>query len=103
MSSIQWASSTPAAGMHAEIADEILLRLALVVAVEAGMDDQDVAAAYFNPVEDVLGLDHVPVLADVRDVDDDARVDKLLERQGGDVETPVGTMHGTVEMRPGVQ
>src|SRR5215469_7485583 len=93
----------PASGMHAEITDEVLLRLALVVAVEAGVNDQDVAAPYVDLAEDVLGLDHVPVLADIRDIDDHALVDELVERQRGHVETAVGTVHRTVEMSSGVQ
>jgi len=56
--------------MHAEVAGQILLRLALVIAVIAGMENEDVAPSDLHAIGDVLGGDNAPVLDAVGDVDD---------------------------------
>src|SRR6266540_4778921 len=67
----------PTARMHADVANEVLLWLALVVPVPARMQDDDVLWLDFHLRQDVFGSDDVPVGANVRDIDDDPFVNKL--------------------------
>jgi hypothetical protein len=51
------------AWVHAEIANEILLRLALPVAVPARVDDEDVALLHlYGCLSDHLRRDHGPII-----------------------------------------
>ena len=93
-----------AAGMHAEIAHQILLRLTLPVAVPAGMDDENVAVFHL----DRRGLDHFrrndrPVVHMLRDIDHGTRADQKVQRIRGHVAHPVGSMHGAVDMGADMQ
>ena len=94
-----------AAGMHAEIADEVLLRVALVVAVIAGVEDQDVALLDLDARRgDHVRGDDVPVADLVGDVDDHALVDQEFERVGGHVAVAaVGGVERAVEMGADMQ
>ena len=92
-------------GVVTEIAHQILLRLALVVAVPAGVKDQDIALADVGAgLLDDLGRDHRPVGHLRREVDDDAVVDQIVKRERGHVAlAPVGCVHGAVEVGADVQ
>ena len=86
--------------MQAEIADEVLLRPALVVAVVAGVEDEDVALLDLDVGRgDHVGRDHVPVADLVGDVDDDPLVDQKLEGIGRHVAVAtVGGVEGAVDV-----
>ena len=69
------------AGVIAEIFHQILLRLAFVVAMPAGVHDEDVALADVGAAAlDHLGRDHRPVVHVLGDVDHHAAVDEIIER-----------------------
>ena len=86
--------------MVAEVAHQILLRLAFVVAMPARVQNQNVAFADVGfGLLDHLGRDDGPVGDFTGEVDDDAMVDQIIERQRSHVAlAAVGRVHGTVEM-----
>ncbi len=88
------------AGVVAEVLHQVLLRLAFVVPVPAGVEDQDVAIADVGAgALDHFGRDHRPVLHVLGDIDHHAAVDQVIERQRGHVALAVvGGVHGAVEM-----
>ncbi|CAB5024086.1 unannotated protein [freshwater metagenome] len=91
------------AGVMAEVAHEVLLRLTRVVLVVAGVQNQDVTLLHLHLRGDHLRGDDAPVLDVVRDVDDDALVDELGERERGHVGASVGGVNRAVEVSAGVQ
>ena len=92
-------------GVVAEVFHQILLRLAFVVAVPAGVQDEDVALADIGAgAFDDLRRDHRPVVHVLRDIDDHAAVDQIIERQMRHIAVAVvGRVHGAVEMRADMQ
>ena len=88
------------AGVIAEVFHQILLRLALVMFVPAGVQDEDVAFADVGAAAlDHFGRDHRPVVHVFRNVDHHAAVAEIIERQRGHVALAVvGGMHGAIEM-----
>ena len=94
LSSIHSQQLEPAARVHAEVAHQVLLRPALVVAVVAGVDDQDVVLLDRDRGGlEHRGRDHVPVADLRRDVDDRPLADQEIERIGGHVAHAVGRVH----------
>ncbi len=89
----------------AEVFHQILLRLALVMFMPAGVQDQNVALADIGAgTLDDLRRDHRPVVHVLRNVNDHAAIDQVIERQMRHVAMPVvGRVHGAIEMRADVQ
>ena len=103
--SIHSSSSIATARMHAEIADQVLLRLALPVAVPAGMDDQDVAVAE-SPTGAASIISGVitaqsSMCADISTTAPGPH--QKVERVGRHVAHAVGAVHGAVDMGADVQ
>ena len=48
--------------MHREVADQVCLGLTLVVPIEAGVDDEDVALFDLHVRSEHVGSDHIPVV-----------------------------------------
>ena len=93
-----------AARMHAEIAHQVLLRLALPVSLPAGVDDEDIALLDLDgSALDHFRSDHRPVVHVLRDVDHSAGTHQEIERIGGHVAHAVGAVHGAVDMGADVQ
>jgi hypothetical protein len=88
----------------AEIAHQILLALAFIIFVPAGVQDEDIAIADLGAgFFDHCRRDRRPVRNLRRQIDHDAVADQIIERQRGHVAgAPVGRMHGAVEMGAGV-
>ena len=89
----------------AEVFHQILLRLAFIMSVPAGVQNEDVALADVGAgALDDLRRDHRPVVHVLGDVDHHAAIDQIIERQVRHVALPViGRMHGAVEMGADMQ
>ena len=103
--SIQCSVSRLGPGVVAEVLHQILLRLALVMVVPAGVQNENVALADIGAGGfDHLRRDHRPVVHVLGDIDDDAAIDQVVERQMRHVAVAVvGGVHGAVEMGADMQ
>ena len=92
-------------GVIAEVFHQILLRLAFVMPVPAGVQNQNVALADVGAgAFDHLRRDHRPVVHVLGDVDHHAAVDQIVERQMRHVAlADFGRVHGAVEMGADMQ
>ena len=92
------------AGMHAEIAHQVLLWLPLPIAVPAGVNDENVAVLHFYGRRlDHFRGDNRPVIHVLRDVNHGAGSDQEIQWIGGHIAHAVGPMHRTVDMRSDMQ
>ncbi|OLB93211.1 MAG: hypothetical protein AUI15_19085 [Actinobacteria bacterium 13_2_20CM_2_66_6] len=89
--------------MAKEVALLILLGPAVVEAVPAGVEDDDVALLYLHAVGHLLRLDHGPVVHLIGEVDDHAFSAERGQRDRGHVLAARDDVHLAIEMRPGVK
>src|SRR5215472_7000852 len=90
--------------MHAEIAHQILLRLALPIPMPSSVDNQNVAGLNL----DRSGLEHCwrddcPVVHVLRNIDHCTRSDQKIQWIGRHVTHAIGAMHSTIDMSTNMQ